>query len=180
MKLQKMIISFFDRVIGFFFFLSSVLLIFIIVAVIIEVVARYFFNRPQMWVIESCEYSLLYITFLGTAWLLKKKGHIVVDFVINRLNPKSRAVVDTINSFIGAVISLIITWYGVLVTWDLFQKGTRTVTALEPPLAPIVAVIPVGAFLLLIQFLGSTYNHVEEWRDSSRPGIKATKGTKPN
>ena len=164
MKLQKTGTSFFDRIIGFFFFLAAVLLAFILVAVIIEVIARYLFNRSQMWVIESCEYSMLYITFLGTAWLLQKNGHIKVDFVTNRLNPKSRVIVETINSLIGVVISFIVTWYGVLVTWDLFVKGTITITALEPPLAPIVAVIPVGGFLLLIQFLRNTYNQIGELR----------------
>lgn len=179
MKMQDVILSFFDRVISFFFFLASLFLVFIMVAVMIEVVARYIFNRSQMWVIESCEYSMLYITFLGTAWLLKKKGHIAVDLLTSRLKPKSRALVDIINSIIGVFISVIITWYGILVTWDLFVKGTHTITALEPPLFPIMAVIPVGGFLLLIQFLRNTYSQVENFRDNSTPGAKALNGTNP-
>ena len=172
MKPQKIVASFFDRTISFFFFLSAVFLIFLMVAVTTEVVARYFFNRPQMWVVESCEDSLLYITFLGTAWLLRKEGHVKIDIVTNRLNPRTDAVVHTITSLMGVVISLIIAWYGVLVTWDLFQKRIYAVTPLEPPLAAIVAVIPVGGFLLLIQFLRRSYNDVERWRGSMRSETK--------
>jgi C4-dicarboxylate transporter DctQ subunit len=179
MKSQKVKRSFFGRMVDVCFFIASVLLVYIMVAVIIEIFARYLFNRPQIWVVESSEYAMLYITFLGAAYLLSKKGHIVVDFVVARLNPKSRLVVDIITSIIGVFISCIICWYGALVTWDLFQKGTITISALSPPLAPIVAIIPFGAFLLLVQFLRNLSSDVKEWRGSTESETKAVEESKP-
>ncbi len=161
MKKSNKIIIIFDRIMGIFFFVASILLILMLLFVLIEVVARYFFNQSQMWVIESCEYSLLYITFLGTAWLLRKNGHIKVDLVITRLSPKARVIVDTITAFIGIGISIVITWYGVLVTYDMFQKGITAITALEPPVGILTAVVPVGGFLLLLQFIRSVFNSLE-------------------
>lgn len=39
-----------------------------------EIVARYFLNRPTVWGVEFCEYMLFLLAFLGTTWVLKKKG----------------------------------------------------------------------------------------------------------
>ena len=164
MKPAKRIGAFFDRTLGVFFFLSILFLVFILVSVTIEVVGRYFFNKPQDWVIEYSEYALLFIAFLGAAWLLKKRGHVKMDLVINKLGPKTNAVISTITSIIGAVMCFIVTWYGVLVTIDQFQRGIYANTPLETPTAYVLFIIPIGSALLFLQFLRMIFEYVGRWR----------------
>ncbi len=152
--------------------LAAVILIFVMLSVNAEVIMRYFLNRPLLWVIEISEYSLLYITFLGTAWLLKKDGHVRMDLVLERLKPITQAVINITTSAILAIFCLILAWYGGEVTWEQFQVGTvKGGTILDFPLAAVLVVIPVGSFLLSIQFLRRSYGYLERWRADKEQGL---------
>ncbi len=164
MKLLKKVASVFDGITNFLALLAAVLLILIMLSVTYDVVMRYFLGRPQIWVVEIAEYALLYITFLGAAWLLKKDGHVRMDLLLSRLNPEAQAILNTITSIIGVAACLTLTWYSTQVTWTYFQEGRYMNTALFFPIAPILLVIPVGSFLLFIQFLRMNYGYLGSWR----------------
>ncbi|MFC1980535.1 TRAP transporter small permease [Chloroflexota bacterium] len=156
MKRLTKVVAIFDRALDLMVYFATALLIFMMLAVSMEVVQRYFLNRPSVWVIEISEILLLYMTFLGAAWLQRREGHVRIDLVLNRLKPKIQILLGIITSIIGVVISCVLFWYGVRVTWDYFQRGLLTPTYLAFPYAPILVIIPIGGFMLLIQFLRST------------------------
>lgn len=164
MKLPRKIIAGFDRVIDFLAYLACGLLVFALVAVSVEIIFRYFLNRPSIWVTEVTEYILLYITFLGAAWMLKKEGHVKVDLLANRLSPRNMALLSFANSIIGSAACLAITWYGSVTTWLNFQQGTFIVGLLGTPKFAVLIVIPIGSFMLFIQFLRRTH---EYWKRQS-------------
>ena len=58
---------------------------------------RYFLNRPLVWVLELTEYALLWVTFLGAAWLLRQGGHVQVDVIVDFMSRrwKKRCAVKT-------------------------------------------------------------------------------------
>ena len=167
MKLVK-VTAIVDRIINFFSVLVVVLLTFMMLSVSFGVVMRYFLKRSPIWVIEVTEYSLLYITFLGAAWLLKKEGHVKMDLVLNMLKPGTQALMNTITSVLCAIVTLIVAWYGAKVSWDHYDTGYRLSSILRPPSALIVAIIPVGSFMLFLQFLRRTCRHMREFREYKR------------
>ena len=164
MKLITKFASFFDRTIGLLALLGAIILVFTMLFVNYEVVARYWLNRPTPWMLEIVEYALLYLAFLGAAWVLKEEGHIKMDLVLNRLSPRVRVRLNIITSIIGAIICLVISWYGALSTWEHFQLGYIIASLLDPPKAPILAIIPIGSFLLFIQFVRRAYGFLGSWR----------------
>ncbi|MFC2047546.1 TRAP transporter small permease, partial [Chloroflexota bacterium] len=119
------------------------------------------------WVIEVGEYGLLYMSFLGAAWVLRREGHVKMDLVLNRLKLRSQVLLNVITSILGAIVFLIVTWYSAHFTWDLFQLGYIVDAYLDPPKWPIMAIIPVGSFLFSIQFLRRSYGYLRNWRASS-------------
>jgi len=163
MKLVKKLTNFFDRTIGAMAILAGILLIFTMLSVSVAIASRYFLNRPMGWVIEISEYCLLYITFLVAAWVLKGEGHVKMDIILNRFNPRTQSLINVITSAISAIVCIILTWYGVKVTLELFQTGYFTPTILELPKFIIIAIIFVGSFLLLIQFLRRTHGYLASW-----------------
>lgn len=174
MKLTTKAGTIFDRTVGLLAVLGAVLIVFTMLSITWEVfVARFLLDRPQMWVVEISEYSLLFITFLGTAWVLKRDGHVKMDLVLTRLNPRAQLVMNTITSTVGAIICLALTWYGARATWNAFQLGLYVMSILEPPRAVIFAIIPIGCFLLSIQFLRIIYGYVRRWREpiEERPRV---------
>jgi TRAP-type C4-dicarboxylate transport system permease small subunit len=44
-----------------------------------EVVMRYFFMIPSLWVVQTCEYALLWIVFLGATRLLSEQGLMIAS-----------------------------------------------------------------------------------------------------
>lgn len=158
------LVAFFDHLLDLLGALAGTLVVFVMVVVGAHVVGRYLFHRPIAWVIEFSEYSLLYIVLLGSAWLLKSEGHVTVDILIHRLTPKSQSLLNFVTSILGIMACLILVWYGGQTTWDLFERGIMLQEVVTMPKWVIVAVIPVGSFLLLIQFLRRTGKYLKAWR----------------
>jgi len=150
--LQKALVAY-DRTINFLAFLAGSLLVLLMLIICYEVLMRYFFRVPSGWIVEICEYMLLYITFFGTAWLLKEDRHIRVDVVFALFNPRFQKVLGLVTSAMGAISCSFIVVFGALNTWKHIQEGTLVIQTLNTPKWVLVAVIPLGSFLLVIQFL---------------------------
>lgn len=165
-KLLTKATAIFDRILDFFVFLAGVALSFMLLSICAEVVMRYFLNRPLVWVMEISEFGMLYVTFLGAAWLLRKGGHIRIDLFIKLLKPKNELLVNIVTFSLSAVACLVLVWYGGESVWYNYQSGSYMPTQLEPPKWIIVAIIPLGSFLLFIQFLRNIQEDFHKWRSS--------------
>ena len=156
----------FDKLLKAGAFIGASLLIFIMLSICVELLFRRM-GRPLMWVMEVTEYSLLYITFLGAAWVLESEGHVKMDIIINALNPKIQALLGIITSIVGSAMSLYLVVYGIKVTWDYFERGVVECTPLLTPTYIILLIIPLGSIPLFIQFLRRTYGYLVLWKTSS-------------
>ena len=150
----------FDKILKALNWLAGAMIIFLTLAVSYSVIMRYLFKRPPMWVVQVSEYMLLWITFLGAAWILRKEAHITVDILTSRLSEKIRETLGLITSAIGAVACLIIAWFGTETTWTYFQTNVVEAKAMYISKAPIISIIALGAFLLFIQFARNTWDHL--------------------
>ncbi len=118
-----------------------------------EVLLRDGFNRPISWMVEINEYALLWITFLGSAWVLRSGGHVRVDIVLQFLSPAALRVCGMISSGLGMVATAIVFGFGVAATWSAYVEGAYKPTTTNVPTWMIIIVIPVGALLLAFRFL---------------------------
>ena len=164
MKSIGIVMKLFDRLLDILMVLAIIILVFGWLSVCFEVIMRYFVGKPQIWVIEFVEYSLLYICFLGAPWLLRQDGHVKVDVLLNRLNPRNQALLNTITSGLATILWLLLTWYTAGTTLKAFQMGYYTATILEVPKAPLYAVMPLGSFLLFVQFSRRTYGYLMHYK----------------
>jgi C4-dicarboxylate transporter DctQ subunit len=146
--------------------LGIFVLILIIGAVCAEIILRTFFARPQVWVIEFSEYGLLYVTFLGTAWLMRQDGHVRVDLLTNALDAEWKRRLALASEAIGCAVAVVLTVFGVLVTLDAHRRGLFKPTILEVPTWIVLLVIPVGSTLLALRFL---QRFVALWRRTLEP-----------
>jgi TRAP-type C4-dicarboxylate transport system permease small subunit len=144
----------------------------LIMALIItyEVIVRYFFVRPTIWVSDTADYIMLYSTFLISAWLLKHDGHVRLTFLLDHLSSRSRLKMEVVNSFIGAFLCAIIFWYGLADTLDAFAKNIEISRPFAIPKYPIIGVIPLGFLLLFLQFLRKAFNTISFLKGSSSTG----------
>lgn len=127
-------------------------LLFLIGAVCIEIVLRTFFAMPQVWVIEFSEYALLYITFLGTAWLLRTNGHVSVDLLIHAVGDRSARRLALASAAIGLAVAVVLVVFGVYATIDQMRLGAYKPTVMEFPTWRVLLIIPLGSALLALRF----------------------------
>lgn len=167
MKLLKRFSAIIDRTIGWLAFLSGAILIYILISVTTEVIMRNL-RHPTTWVIEFAAYGLVFITFLPSAWIQRDDEHAKLEILVNRLNRRAQALIDFITSVLGTIICLVIGWYAIEVTWQHFQKGYFVPTFVAPPMAPLLAPIPIGVILLLIQFVRRSLRYLREWRAAAK------------
>jgi len=160
----------FNRVVNLLAIVSGVFIVFATFSVCLNVLFRYFLNMPMQWVIEFSEYALLFMTYLGTAWVLREGGHVRMDMVVNRLRPTARALTNSITAFVGGIMCAMLSWYGVHSTWAKFEAGIRFESMLRFPMGPIHAVVPVGFFLLFIQFMLLSYGYLGSWGELRKEG----------
>ena len=164
MKFLNMLAAVFDRILGCMALIAAILLTFTMLSVTTDVVMRYVLDRPMLWVVEITEYILLWIPFMGAAWLLKHDGHVKVDILLSRLNPRVQTRLSTITSLLGMMICLVLVWYGIKVTWNYFIEGRYVYSPLSIPTAYVMGIVPLGSFVLLIQFIRRTYKLIREAR----------------
>ena len=141
------------RVNGFFVLIASLMLIGLMITVNVDLFLRFFFRSPVMGMTEVTELFLLYITFLGTGWVYRDDGHVVVDVLLYNLYAGSKKALLLQNHIIVGLISFILVYYGFLTTWDHFMRGARNPTILETPIALATAVIPIGGAVLLLEVI---------------------------
>lgn len=161
---MKKLAAFFDRLNNVLAGMGAVILVLLMLSVCYAVVIRYLFNMSTPGMFEIWEYSILYITLLGAAWLLKKDGHVSMDIVISNIKPKTQSILNFITSSLGAIMFFLLTWFGAEATARLFREGTRIPGDLYPPAGLIVIIIPIGSFLLFVQLLRKAYHCFTVWQ----------------
>lgn len=139
---------------------SGALLIVLVVIINFSVFMRYVVERPQGYVDELCDYMLLFATFLAVAWVLKVRGHVSMNLIPSILKRGTRAKLEAATSIIGAVIFALITYYGAIDAIEAIQQNLffpGSVLDPRPPKGYIIAVLPLGCFLLTIQCVIDAY-----------------------
>ena len=147
-----------DRIEDIFAFLGGVLLVVAVFSVVFQVLARYFFGLSFIWINEVNEYILLYVPFLGAAWLLRHNGHVTVDLLVRVLPPRIKKASNILVAALGIIISAVLLWYGTSVTIEAYARGTVSTTSTQLPLVYLLVVIPVGSLLLLLEFIRKAFN----------------------
>lgn len=144
----------------FFVFIACLMYVSTILLINFDLFMRFAFRSPIAGLTEVTEIFLLYMTFLGTAWLYADDGHVVVDILLYNLVSKSisKKILILQNHIIVGIISVILVYYGSLTTFDHFMRGAYNPTILETPIALVIAIIPIGSFILLLEVLVKIFN----------------------
>ena len=129
------------------------LIIPIIGIVMLEVMLRYVFNAPTIWAHETSTMIFGAHFALGGAYTLLHRGHVNVDILYGRFPPRGQAIIDLITSTLFFLFCGLMLWKGAEFAWASILGRETSYTVWGPPLYPLKAVIPIAAFLLLLQGL---------------------------
>ncbi|MDN2564645.1 TRAP transporter small permease [Aquibium sp. A9E412] len=146
----------FDRLLDCLALVGCALIMFQVVSVSFEVIVRYFFGFSLGWVTSLNEWSLVFLTFLGVAWLQREGGHTSDDTIVQMFPAPVRAMARYVAWGLALLTCAVLTWYGAKVTWQNYVNENYDFFKIrEVPLFYIYAVIPLGSLLWLIQLVRS-------------------------
>lgn len=151
-----------------FVLFASLMMAALVVIVCIDLTLRYLFNAPLLWGTEVTEIFLLYITFLGAAWVFKEDSHVVIDVFIGKATGNRKKILTLFSYLLIGIVSVVLIYYGFLTTFDHYRRGVFNPTIIETPIALIIVIIPIGSIPLFLEVL------VKGWK------LLSTKSQAPN
>lgn len=164
MKVPIFLGKIFDRTNNIFVLLATICVVFMIISITIDVIGRFFFNSPLLWESEINENMILFMTFFAAAWVLKNDGHVNVELVTSRLRERPRNMLLLVNSIIGIIVCLLVTYYGIQLTYKDAIFGMHKPTVLRIPNVYILWSIPLGNLMLAMGFIRKSYLLIQKLR----------------
>ncbi len=144
-------IRFIDRLCVFAGYIAALLIGVAIVLVCQMVFIRYVLVGSTAWQTEVVTFSLVASVLLGSAWVLKERGHVAVGLVTEQARPDIRRIMLIASDLVIMVFSLIMLWKGAEMTWEAFTGNWTTESIYEFPLWIPYLSMPVGFGLLMLQ-----------------------------
>jgi TRAP-type C4-dicarboxylate transport system permease small subunit len=132
---------------------AGIIMAAIFVGVIADVTIRNLGYQSPAAIEPMCEFGLLYITMLGSPWLLRNKGMIIVESLRLVLPGRVRRVLEVTVYFICAIASATLAWYSLYqayFSWTNHEGDQRAITI---PLVYAYAPMTLGFFLMACEFL---------------------------
>jgi TRAP-type mannitol/chloroaromatic compound transport system permease small subunit len=133
--------------------LIALTMLYLMVTISYEVVMRYGFNAPTVWVYESSFMANGSAFMLGAAYALLKGAHVRTDIYWENYSERKKGVVDLISYllfFYPAMITfMLISIDDALHSYDTGERSQESVW--RAIMWPFRATIPLAALLLMIQ-----------------------------
>ena len=133
--------------------LAVAILVALVASVAFEVVMRYFFNAPTRWMVEFSEYALLWLAFLGGAWVLREEAHVKVEMLVEILPPRTREIIHVVVSVVGMATCALFFWVSAVFIVELYGSGEVLFRSIQVKKWAVMSVMAPGLLLLTLQFM---------------------------
>ena len=134
--------------------LSGISTLAIAIFISADVLLRYFFNSPLLFVDEVASFLLVLVIFGGLGYTFLRGGHVRVDLITTHLRPALRAWLRAGGLVVGIAFILLVSWTTLQSALTAFRYGRVSTVMLYPLWAPML-LIPAGLLLMSAVMLGA-------------------------
>jgi len=125
----------------------KVLGIILVIVVVIQIFARAFMANPFLWTEELSRFLFIWYCFLGSAYVLKKKAHLSIDYFYRKHSKKTQFIIDIFIQAMSVYFGYILLRYG----FKMMQLTTMQKSpVLRLQMSYMYAVLPVVGVLFII------------------------------
>lgn len=126
------------------------LLLSILVTTVLAVFFRYVLNSPLLWTDEVGRYTMIWLAYLGAPVALRRRGHIALEWLYERLPKVCRKSLDvTIRLITGTIFGVVL-----CVSFPILQRLSHSHSPMmRIPMVAAYASVAVGSALIVIQSL---------------------------
>ena len=168
--------SFLNKVFDGSGLVGGILIVAVAAMITYEVIMRYFFNAPTVWVMEISIYVMLAGIFFSLAFVLKEKAFVKVDFITNHLPKKTALTLEIVTSLLAIFYCAEMGWEGIKLVLTSLRNWEVSPTILRVPLFIPQSVIPIGCALLtvaLLKLIKDTYQELAAPKSDEISGAEA-------
>ncbi len=134
----------------------------IVVIMFYEVVMRYVFERPTLWVNEMSLWTAGGVYLLAGLYVMQQRGHIRIFILYDMVSRNWQRAFDTISTVLIVLFAAGIFWGGFNEAWAKLMRWETFGTAWDPPIpATMKPLILVTIVLIAVQ---AVVNLIVDWK----------------
>ncbi|MEC7490611.1 MAG: TRAP transporter small permease [Pseudomonadota bacterium] len=133
--------------------IGGILLAVVFVGIILDVTIRSIGFNSLQWYSAIAEYSLFFCTMFAAPYLVRHKGHVVVESLRLAMPPVIRVVLGKVVYAVCIFLSLLFVYYGLLEVIDAVETGEEDLRSIDMPKWLLMIPFPIGFTLVAIEFL---------------------------
>ena len=155
--------NYYDKLVKYSGYLASALFITIGFIVSYEVIMRYLFNSPTIWVNEVSRFLQIWATYLALTYSFHKNDFIRITVVYDRLNENGKKILDFISFIFIIIFSCFVVYYGWLIAYDSLKVGRTSSTILDVPSFLTELAIPLCFAFLVLRVLLEAIKYIRNF-----------------
>ncbi len=121
----------------------------LVLDVLWQVFTRFILKNPSTWTEELATILLMWMALLGASVTFSRKGHLGVDYFVNKLGVRYRNVTELI-------VYLVVSFFAVTMIYGGYRIVAFTLltnqlsAALQSPMGYVYLSIPISGFFILV------------------------------
>lgn len=140
------------------------------VLVFVNVIARYVLGNSLAFSDEISTYLFILMSFMGTAIAARRKAHLGLSIVTDRLSPSAAKKLNMVMYAVSAFFCLLIVIFGIFMVMGQYARGQETAT-MQWPEWIYGLFVPIGAGFSLIAFLSGIVEMAHESPEEAKEEI---------
>ncbi len=118
--------------------------------VVLQVICRYVFAHSLDWSEELARYLFVWISMIGAALAVQKRGHFGMDFFFRMLPASVRRVGTSLICLLMGIVVMVILTQGIVL---LQRTSAQTSPAMQISMGLAYACLPAGSALMAVHLL---------------------------
>ena len=155
--------NYYNKLVKYSGYLASALFIAIGFIVSYEVIMRYLFNSPTIWVNEVSRFLQIWATYLALTYSFHKNDFIRITVIYDRLNDKWKKILDFISFIFILIFSSFVVYFGWLIAYDSLKVGRTSSTILDVPSFLTEFAIPLCFAFLVLRVILEAIKYIRDF-----------------
>lgn len=130
-------------------------------AAILNVIGRNLFHNSFSWVEEVTQFSVVLVTFVGSAYAARKGVHIRMSMLSDVLAYRAKKILAMLIALGTALFMFYLAWYGSVYVYGLYQMKKYTL-GLQIPVYMLMLWVPIGFAATGVQFFGAFVRNLKD------------------
>lgn len=143
----------YDRLIVTLAIAASVIVAVMCAMVLFDVTMRTLSVPMPAFAVTIVEYSLLYLAMCAAPWLVRERGHVYIDLLVQVLPPALRKTLERMIYLVAIIGCIIVAATATYLTWIAINSERMDVRGIDVPLWVSQIPLPFGFTLVACEFL---------------------------